>query len=194
MSLKLFRSTGYSSLLAPGESRVATHPAWLVLLVSLWIGFACNPALWRELRSLGDGPGWGNALLAGLLIAGTCASLLSLLGWRRTLKRAATVLLLFAAFAAACIWVQAKPLDSSLFEQGLKTLVLPQWPSLLRWQFPALLVALGFVPMLFVWQVQVRRLPGPQQLASNITGMLLGLGAMAIASWFLFNPAFPGMH
>ena len=48
MSLKLFRSTGYSSILAPGESRVATHPGWVILAISLWIGFACNVALWRE--------------------------------------------------------------------------------------------------------------------------------------------------
>lgn len=192
MSLKLFRSTGYSSILAPGESREATHPGWLILVVSVWIGFACNPALWKELRAPGDGPGLGNALLAGAFIASACAALLSLLGWRRTLKRVATVLLLLAALAAAGIWVQARPLDSSLLEQGLRTLVLPAWPSLLRWQFPALVAGFGLLPMPLVWQMQIRRLPGPSQLASNAAGMLLGLVAMAISGWFLFNPAFPG--
>ncbi len=187
MSLKLFRSTGYSSILAPGESRVATHPGWLVLATSLWIGFACNVALWRELRSYGSG-GLGRELLAGAFIAAACASLLSLLGWRRTLKRTATILLLLAALVAASIWVQGRAMDADLFGQGFRTLLVPGWPSLLRWQFPALLVGIGLVPMLWVWQLQVRRLPGPKQMASNATGMLLGLVVMAVTGWLLLRP------
>ena len=64
MALKLFRSTGYSSILAPGETRIATHPGWLILAISLWIGFACNVAVWREVRTLGAGPGLARTLLA----------------------------------------------------------------------------------------------------------------------------------
>ena len=186
MSLKLFRSTGYSSILGPGETRVATHPGWLVLAVSLWIGFACNVALWRNIRSLAGAPGLPQSLLAGAFIAGACGVLLSLLGWRRTLKRAAGVLLLVAALVAACIWVQAVPLDGSLLDQGLRTLVLPSWPSLLRWQFPALLVGLGLVPLFWMTQWRLRRLPGPRQLQSNISGMLVGLAVMVLSGWFLF--------
>jgi lipid A ethanolaminephosphotransferase len=187
MSLKLFRSTGYSSILGPGETRVATHPGWLVLAVSLWIGFACNVALWRVLRGLDGAPGLSRSLLAGAFIAAACGTVLSLLGWRRTLKRTATVLLLLAALAAACIWVQALPLDASLFQQGLRALVLPAWPSLLRWQFPALLVGLGLVPLLWLGQLQLRRLPGPRQLEANITGMALGLLTMVVTGWLLFS-------
>lgn len=189
MSLKLFRSTGYSSILAPGESRVATHPGWLVVTTSLWIGFACNVALWRELRSYGSGGiGLGRAMLAGAFIAAACASLLSLMGWRRTLKRTATILLLLAALAATSIWVQGRAMDADLLGQGFRSLLLPGWPSLLRWQFPALLVGIGLVPMLWVWQLQVRRLPGPKQMASNATGMLLGLVVMAVTGWLLLRP------
>lgn len=186
MSLKLFRSTGYSSILAPGESRVATHPGWVILAISLWIGFACNVALWRELRSMGEGPGLGPSLLAGGFIAAGCAIFLSLLGWRRTLKRAATVLMLLAALVAACIWVQARPADSSLLDQGLRSLLLPSWPSLLRWQFPALLIGLGLVPMVWLWQLRIRRLGGPEQLKANSVGIVLGLLAMAAFGWPLF--------
>ncbi len=186
MSLKLFRSTGYSSILAPGESRVAPHPGWLVLAVSLWIGFACNVALWRDLRSLGEGPGLGRSLLAGVFVAAACGVVLSLLGWRRTLKRVATVMLLLAALVAAVIWVQARPIDGTLFDQGLRTLVLPTWPSLLRWQFPVLVAVLGLVPVLWLWQVRLRRLPVPQQMAANVIGMVLGLLTMVLSGWFLF--------
>ncbi|MDB5946267.1 MAG: putative rane protein [Ramlibacter sp.] len=187
MSLKLFRSTGYSSILAPGESRLATHPAWLVLAVSLWIGFACNVALWRAIGAASPDRGLGQALLAGGFIAAACATVLSLLGWRRTLKRTATVLLLLAALVAASIWVQGRPLGGDLFEPGLRALLLPSWASLLRWQFPALLTGVGLIPMLWVWQLQVRRLPGPRQMASNATGMLVGVLCMAGTGWFLLG-------
>ena len=186
MSLKLFRSTGYSSILGPGETRVAPHPAWLVLATSLWIGFACNVALWRHLRAMDGAPELARALLGGAFVASACAILLSLLGWRRTLKRVASGLLLLSALVAACIWVQGLPLDRTLLDQGLRQLVLPAWPSLLRWQFPALVVALGLIPVLWLSQLRLRRLAGPAQLQANITGMLIGAAAMVLSGWFLF--------
>ena len=189
MSLKLFRSTGYSSILGPGETRVAPHPSWLVLTVSLWIGFACNVALWRQLRGLEGSPGFPAALAAGAFIASASAAVLSVLGWRRTLKRAAGALLLLAALVAACIWVQGLPLDRSLLNQGLRALVIPAWPSLLRWQFPALLVVLGVVPAIWLSQLRLRRLAGPQQLQANITGLLIALAVLAISSWLVFRGA-----
>lgn len=187
MSLKLFRSTGYSSILGPGETRVATHPAWLVLGASMWIGFVCNVALWRTVRSMDGSPGLARSLMAGVFIAAVCGAFLSLLGWRRTLKRAAGALVLLASLVAACIWVQSLPLDGSLLAQGLRPLVLPSWPSLLRWQFPALLIGLGLVPVFWMSQLRLRRLPGPQQLNANIAGMLLGLAVMLLSGWFLFG-------
>jgi glucan phosphoethanolaminetransferase (alkaline phosphatase superfamily) len=187
MSLKLFRSTGYSSILGPGETRVAPHPAWLVLAVSLWIGFACNVALWRHMRALDGGPSLDKSLLAGAFVAAACCTLLSMLGWRRTLKRMASVLLLLSALVAACIWVQGLPLDNTLLDQGLRVLVVPAWPSLLRWQFPALLLVLGVVPVLWLSQLRLRRLPGPKQLQANIAGMVVGFAAMVLSGWFLFG-------
>ena len=65
MALKLFRSTGYSTLLMPGEARLAMHPGWLVLATSLWLGLACNVALWRELSGSAMGTGLATALLGG---------------------------------------------------------------------------------------------------------------------------------
>ena len=49
MALKLFRSTGYSSIFAPGQSRLAMHPGWMIAALGAWAGFVCNVALWREL-------------------------------------------------------------------------------------------------------------------------------------------------
>lgn len=187
MSLKLFRSTGYSSILAPGETRVAMHPAWLVVATSGWIGFVCNVGLWRALQPGEAGaPSLEWALTAGFFAAGASALVLNLLGWRRTLKPTATLLLLLAAVLACGIWVQAHPLDGSLLGKGPVALF-PSWASLLGWQVPALLVVLGLVPMLWVWHTQLRRLPGPQQFSSNATGMAAAAAVLVASGWLLMR-------
>jgi glucan phosphoethanolaminetransferase (alkaline phosphatase superfamily) len=185
MSLKLFRSTGYSSILAPGETRRATkHPGWVVLAVSLWAGFACNVALWRALES---GESLLHALVLGAFVASACAAVLSLLGWRKTLKPAATLLLFLAALSACAIWGQSLPLDGRLADMRLSTLMIPPWASLLRWQVSLLLVSLAVVPTMWVWNAQLRRLAGPDQLSVNVTGMLMALAALAASGFLLFR-------
>lgn len=158
------------------------HPGWLVLATSLWGGFACNVALWRELTN-GDN-GMFQALATGLLVTAVLGGVLSLLGWRKTLKSAATLVLFGAALAATSIWVQALPVDASLFEKRLSTVLLPSWASLLRWQVPALLGVLALVPAAWVWHTPVRRLAGPDQLQANLLGMAAA-GVLLVGSGLL---------
>jgi glucan phosphoethanolaminetransferase (alkaline phosphatase superfamily) len=186
MALKLFRSTGYSSILVAGETRLALHPAWMILGVSLWVGFVCNVAVWRGLR--------GSASLAhGLVVAGavTAASVLwlSVFGWRKTLKPAATLLLVLAALASSSIWSQAWPVDASLLERPPSTVFVPPWASLLRWQVSATLAGLALVPAVWVSQTAVRRLGGPQQLRVNLLGIGLAVAALAGTAWLLRHGA-----
>lgn len=191
MALKLFRSTGYSSILSPGETRAGLHPGWMQALVSGWIGFACNVQLWRQLRALpADGEGLARALVMGAFVGGACLVLLSLLGWRRTFKPAATLMLLLAALAASSLWSQALPVNADLLNKPLWSVFIPSWASLLRWQVTALLVGLALVPMVWVWNTSVRRLPGPKQLAVNLAGALAGCGLLA-ASGLLLSRALP---
>ncbi len=185
MALKLFRSTGYSSILSPGETRLAMHPGWMVAAVSGWIGLVCNVALWRQMWVWpDDGAGLVRAIMLGILVGAVCAVVLSVLGWRKTLKPAATLLIFLAALGASKIWGEALPVDATLLDKGLSSLLLPSWASLLRWQVSALLAALAVVPTVWIWHTRVRRLSGPQQLGVNITGVLLAT-ALAIASGFL---------
>jgi glucan phosphoethanolaminetransferase (alkaline phosphatase superfamily) len=183
MSLKLFRSTGFASILDPGETRVAMHPGWVIAAVSAWIGFVANVAVWRGFSS-GDAGGLAQAVTLGAFIAAGCAAILSVLGWRKTLKPAATLMLLLAALAAANIWGQALPVNGALVEGGMSGLFFPPWASLLRWQVLFLIVFLGLVPMLWVWQTHVRRLPGPQQMGINMTGVFLA-GVLLVGSGFM---------
>ncbi len=188
MSLKLFRSTGYSSILSAGETRLAMHPGWVIAASSAWAGFACNVALWRQLGP-GDSPGLPEALALGVLISGACGAFLSMLGWRKTLKPAASLIVLLAALTACASWGQGLPVDAGLLQKRLFSLVLPPWASLLRWQASALLVVLALVPLIWLWNVQVRRLPGPQQLGVNMTGTLMAALFAAAGGFLLFRHA-----
>jgi lipid A ethanolaminephosphotransferase len=169
MPLKLFRSTGYSTLLLPGETRQAMHPARLVGMASLWIGLACNAGLWRLAAT-------GESVLATIasaaLLAGGSGFILSLLGWRRTIRLAITLCLFGAALLACGLWVQDLPVET-LWQQRPRNL-LPPWPNFMRWQVPTLMLVLAVAPVVWVWHVSLRRLPGPQQLQSNIAGAIVG--------------------
>ena len=185
MALKLFRSTGYSSILMAGETRLALHPGWMILAVSLWAGFVCNVALWRALAGSEAAPSIVHVLVLGAAISGACAFGLSLLGWRKTFKPAATLVLIVAALAASSIWTQGLPVDATLFDRRPSTVLLPPWASLLRWQVLASLAGLALVPDLWLWQKPLRRLSGPAQLKVNLAGMLLGGAVVVAAGWLL---------
>jgi lipid A ethanolaminephosphotransferase len=180
MALKLFRSTGYSSIFAPGQSRVAMHPGRMIAALSAWAGFVCNVALWRELAgSPAGGMGLARALVLAVLVSGGCIVVLSALGWRRTIKPAGTVLVLLAALAACSVWSQGLPVDASLLD-----LLLPPWASLLRWQVSVLLAWLVLVPTIWAWNTTLRRLSASQQLSVTVMGILIG-GVLLAASGFL---------
>jgi lipid A ethanolaminephosphotransferase len=177
MALKLFRTTGHSTLIMPGETRLAPHPVRLVLVASLWLALACNVALWRAVAS-SDAAMLALALKIAGAIAGGSAIVLGLLGWRRTLKPVATLLLLAGAVIACGIWSQGLPIDS-LWTQRPRAL-LPSWANLLRWQVLVLLAMLAVVPVVWVWSLRLRRLPGPNQLNANL--LTAGAGAAVLTA------------
>jgi lipid A ethanolaminephosphotransferase len=180
MSLKLFRSTGYSSILSAGETRVAMHPGWVILFTSVWAGFASNQALWRELSAPSGRGGLVNALAVGTFMAAAGAVVLSLLGWHKTLKPAATLVLFVTALAAAT----SVPLDGGSF--SLSRLVLPSWGGLLHWQTWASLAVLALLPAICIYKTKVRRLPGNKQLGVNLIGAMMA-GAVLALSGFLVH-------
>lgn len=186
MALKLFRSTGYSSIFAPGQSRVAMHPAWVVVATSAWVGFVSNVAIWRELaHSPVEGLGWARALALAFFVSAACALVLSVLGWRRTVKPAATLVLFLAALAACSVWSQALPIDASLLDKRLSSLIFPPWASLLRWQVSAMLAGLALAPCVWVWNTKLRRLSARQQLSATVMGILFSVIVLAASGFAL---------
>lgn len=186
MSLKLFRHTGFSSILAPGETRSAPHPAWVMVLVCLWVALACNASLWREIARLpaAAGPGWAAALAWGLFSGSACALVLSLLGWRRTAKPAATAVLVIAAAAAWGAWKYGVPANATPPARLIASL-----PSSLReltdGSFLIVVALLALLPAIVLWRTPQRRLSGSRQLSVNLTGalvaaVLVGMGALLL--------------
>jgi lipid A ethanolaminephosphotransferase len=180
MALRLFRTTGYSTLLMPGESRVATHPGMLVLWASLWLGIVANVAVWRWLGGSLDAR---HALASSLVIMGASGALFSLLGWRRTLKPVITFTLIGAALVAAGLWSQQLPIET--LWQGPPRTLLPSWASFMRLDVLGIVLVLAVVPVVWLWNHAVRRMPGPRQLQSNITGAMLAAIVMACGIFLL---------
>ena len=168
MSLKLFRSTGFHSILTPGEARLALHPGWAVAAVGGWVGVVTNPWFWQGLA--GD---FLTGLASAIGIAGAIGFFLSVFGWRRTFKPAATFALLASALMAGGVWTQSIPPSALVDDSTRLSAMLPAWASLFRWQVPTLLVLLGGVPVIWLWNTQLRRLSGPAQLRSNLAGTFL---------------------
>jgi glucan phosphoethanolaminetransferase (alkaline phosphatase superfamily) len=187
MSLKLFRSTGYASILDAGEVTVATHPAWAWFGVSVWLGFACNVALWRALFSPGTGPSLAFALGLGVTVAAATGTVLSLLGSRTTFKPAATVLLLAASFLAFTIWDKGWSLDPGVVSRGLPSSGPGLLPNFLRWQFIAMLIGLGIFPAIWLRKLTLRRLKKSQQLQTNLMCLAASIIVLAASVPFVFQ-------
>jgi glucan phosphoethanolaminetransferase (alkaline phosphatase superfamily) len=180
MALRLFRTTGYSTLLLPGEARLATHPARLVLWASLWLALACNVATWRFLAGSVD---LRTAAASVALIAGGSGFVFSLLGWRRTLKPVITIGLIAGALVAAGLWTQQLPIAT--LWQGPPRTMLPAWTSFMRWQVLAMVLVLAVVPVVWLWNHGVRKLPGHAQLQSNFSGALIAAAVFGAGLFLL---------
>ena len=155
------------------------HPAWVVVLISAWLATACNVPLWREVVQLpGQGSlrGWGFALAFALIVAAGNAALLSLLAWRRTLKPAAAVLVVMAAFGTYFMMAYGIAIDASMLVNVMQTDV-HEAGDLLSWRMLFTVLGLAAPPLLWLYKQPVRQLRPLRHAAHN--GLLLA-GAVAV--------------
>lgn len=159
--------------------RQPLHPARVVVLISLWLATACNLPLWREVAAL---PGQGSlrgmlfAVAFALIVAAGNAALLSLFAWRRTLKAAAAVLVVVAAFGAYFMLAYGIAIDASMLVNVLQTDV-HEAADLLGWRMLGTVLALAVPPLWWLARTPVRRI-APLRLAGH-NALLLG-GAVAV--------------
>lgn len=155
------------------------HPAWVVVLISTWLATACNVPLWREVAQLpGQGSlrGWGFAIAFALIVAAGNAALLSLLAWRWTLKPAATVLVVMAAFGAYFMLAYGVAIDASMLTNVLQTDV-HEAADLLNLRMLATVLALAAPPLWWLLRRPVQELSLLRHAAHN--GLLLA-GSVAL--------------
>ena len=165
--------------LASSNASSHLHPAWVVVLISTWLATACNVPLWREVAQLpGQGSlrGWGFALAFAVIVAAGNAALLSLLAWRWTLKPAAALLVVMAAFGAYFMLAYGIAIDASMLVNVLQTDV-REAGDLLSWRMLATVGALAVPPLLWLHRRPVRRLGALRHAAHN--GLLL-LGSVVV--------------
>ncbi|MCD6077444.1 MAG: putative rane protein, partial [Ramlibacter sp.] len=89
-----------------------------------------------------------------------------------------TLFLLAATLMACGLWSQQLPIET--LWQAPSRALLPAWASFMRWQVLALVLVLGLVPIVTVWNMSMRRLPGPAQMRANMAGAFLA-GLVLIA-------------
>jgi hypothetical protein len=80
------------------------------------------------------------------------------------------------------LWSQELPV--AMLWQGPPRTWLPTWASFLRWRVLGLVLILGVLPIVSVWNASARRLSLPRQLRSAVLGISLG-AALASAGFFL---------
>ena len=157
----------------------AWHPAWLVVLVSVWLATACNVPLWREVAALPDHTGLRGAsfgLAFAVIVAAGNVALLSLLAWGRGRKPALVLVVLMAAFGTYFMLSYGIVIDASMLTNVLQTDV-REAGDLLNWRLAATVLALAAPPLWWLLQRPVRPLGALRHVAHN--GLLL-LGAVVV--------------
>ncbi|GBU15585.1 phosphoethanolamine transferase [Polaromonas sp.] len=158
-----------SAASSPGMRQI-----WVVALTSLWIATLCNIALWRALANLPDlnsGQSLTISLALGLVIGFATAALLSLLAWRWTLKPAATIFLLAAAFGSYFMLAYGVVIDKSMMLNTLQTNV-REAQDLLNWRLAVTVLVLAVLPSFFLWRQKIRRTTALRQVLANMLSLV----------------------
>ncbi len=167
MALKLFRSTGYGTLLdaqgAAAWQKLPEHarswnPLHILAIISVWLSSLCNYALWRELARIGRLSSVTDYIfavgLAVIIFTAICA-LFSLLAWRKTIKPLAIFLLIAAALGAHFMISYGVVIDTTMIVNVVQTDP-KETLELLNLKFFATLLVLGIIPSVWVVRARVR--------------------------------------
>lgn len=183
-SLKLFRTTEFalSSFFSPEQDRAALHPAWVIVLASIWIATACNLVLWLRLARLpelanADGPWLGIGL--AVMIGAATSALLSLLAWRWTLKPVITLFLLAGALGTYFMFNGGVVIDTPTMARVLQTNP-REAAGLADWWMLASVLVLAVLPAVWLWRKPLRRHGFRRRLLLNTISFIASCAVMAV--------------
>jgi lipid A ethanolaminephosphotransferase len=169
-----------------GTSHAGKHPAWLILISSLWIATVCNVPLWRELHRLPELHSLRGLAFAagfGVIIAATMALLLSLLAWRWVLIPAITLSLFAAAFGAHFMLSYGVVIDTTRLVNALQT-DMRETRDLMNMRMLLTVLGMAVLPCLWLWRQRVRQRSVLRQIGSNLLGVSMSC-AVLVATLFL---------
>ena len=165
------------------------HPAWLVLIYSLWIATVCNIALWREwsrmpelqnLRGLGVGAGFTVTITAAMVVV------FSLLNWRWTLKPAITLTLFTAAFGAHFMLSYGVVIDTTMLVNALQT-DMRETRDLVNAQMLVTVLVMAILPTVWLWRQRPLRRSALRQIVGNLLTAALALGVLVGSLLLIFQ-------
>ena len=165
------------------------HPAWLVLIYSLWIATVCNIALWREwsrmpelqnLRGLGVGAGFTVTITAAMVVV------FSLLNWRWTLKPAITLSLFAAAFGAHFMLSYGVVIDTTMLVNALQT-DMRETRDLVNAHMLVTVLVMAILPMVWLWRQRPLRRSALRQIVGNLLTAALALGVLVGSLLLIFQ-------
>jgi lipid A ethanolaminephosphotransferase len=192
MGLKLFRSTGYSSILdtqtaalwqKSGKGPLGRNPVALLAAVSLWLATVGNWALWRELGRLGQLQslgGYAFAVAFTAIIFGALCALGALLAWRRSIKPALVFICLAAALGMHFMLSYGVVIDTTMIVNVLQTDP-RETRDLLSWKMLFTVLAVAGLPSLWLWRQNVQPLPWPRQALRNVVFGIASCIIIAVA-------------
>jgi lipid A ethanolaminephosphotransferase len=190
MGLKLFRSTGHSSLLdtqtaaawqKTSKGPLGRNPVALLAAVSLWLATVGNWALWRELGRLGQLQsvgGYAFAVAFAAIIFGALCALGALLAWRRSIKPALVFVCVAAALGMHFMLSYGVVIDTTMIVNVLQTDP-RETRDLLSWKLLLTVLVVAGLPSLWLWRQKVQPLPWPRQALRNL--VLATAGCILIA-------------
>ena len=153
------------------------HPAWVVLLSSLWLASAGNIALWSQIQQLPEvtgARGFAFAIGFGAIITAAISAILSFLNWRWVLKPAIAVFFLSAASGAYFMMSYGIVIDSTMITNVVQTDT-KEALDLMDWHMLISLVLMGILPSLILWKIPVKPLRLGQQIIGNILTLAISL-------------------
>ncbi len=188
MGLKLFRSTGYNSILdtqtaalwqKTGKGSLGRNPVALVAAVSLWLATLGNWALWRELGRLGQLQsvgGYAFAVAFAAIIFGALCALGAMLAWRLSIRPALVFVCFAAAFGMHFMLSYGVVIDTTMIVNVLQTDP-RETRDLLSWKMLVNVLGVAGLPSLWLWRQNVQRLSWTRQALRNL---VFGIAACII--------------
>ena len=157
------------------------NPLTLAAAVGVWIALLPNWALWQALLALPESRSTRGVIFLigfGAMLAALLTGLLALFAFARSIKWAAAVFLLAAAFGAYFMVSYGVVIDPTMMVNVLHTDA-RETRDLLNWRLLASVLLLAGAPLLVLWRVPVRSLPLASQAWRN------GVAAAACAALLL---------